>query len=84
MADAKSEPKVKLVRAAVAPRHVVMVGPIPQKRKGPGELVDLPADEVARLMATGHLLDPGVPTPEAGPGPVFGQEGSMISSPAPG
>lgn len=74
--------KTKMVRAAVAPRHTVMAGPRPQKAYGPGMLVELAADEADHLMRAGFLQDPNAPAAMPGPGPFYGQEGSMISSPA--
>lgn len=77
-----AEPKQKLVRASVAPGHTVMVGPLPQKAHGPGTIVELPADEAASLMRAGFLQDPDVAPVMIAPGPTFGQEGNMVTSPA--
>lgn len=78
MADpvaARSAGKPKMVQAAVAPRHTVMVGKRPC---GPGTLVEFPEDEAAHLRAAGFLLDPNVPEAAAGQGPVYGADGDMI------
>lgn len=59
-ADAASD---DLVEATVAPGRTVHV----DTRKGPGETVRLPADEIERLIALGFLVDPAAPAPVAAP-----------------
>jgi hypothetical protein len=83
--------KIRMVSAAVAPRHTIQVGGYGDPRNGlgghprtvgPGTLIELPEDEARHLIAAGFLLDPQAqPRPAPGPGPTVGQDGSMISSP---
>lgn len=80
-----TELKPKLMRAAVARGHTVMTGDPPQQvANGPGAVIELPEAEARHLMAAGFLQNPEAPPIPLGPGPVFGNEGNMISSPGDG
>ena len=41
---------------------------------GPGSELELPADEVMSLRASGFLIDPGTPEVPRSEGPTFGRE----------
>lgn len=45
------------------------------KQFGPGQDVELPADEVATLRKSGHLVDPDRIAPPIGEGPNFTEQG---------
>lgn len=83
----------KRVRAAVAPRHTIMVGEHADRKKGkpstlracgPGTVLEFPAEEAAHLMRAGFLTNPDAAPVTLGPGPTYGQDGNMIHSPGDG
>jgi hypothetical protein len=71
-----SEPKPKLIRAAVTRGHTVMIG---QQANGPGTLVELPEEEARHLMAHGFLAEPNAPQAPVGMGPIYSEDAPMIT-----
>jgi hypothetical protein len=68
----------ELITSAVAHgRTVVSEG----RRYGPGALVELPADETARLLGLGFLHNPQAVEIETGMGPVFGPKQPNVVRP---
>lgn len=67
---------IKTVKATVSRGRTVMAE---GKSFGPGQPVDLPAEDAARLRSLGFLTDPNVAELSPTIGPVFESQGNNIT-----